>query len=276
MSFSSVLLEKAGLNFSPALTLVFGSLLALLYFNLINIKKLKQTYLACWHHKKETLLINCSVFIMWLATVYGIVYAGAAVFVFVFFATMGLTARLIEYMQQHKKRLLFSITTIIILLVIMVVFHVQPPLATSKLKGISLGLLGGVVAYYYLRLSGQFMKKTEMRATQVLAIRFYFAVIFGYFFIPAEAISDLTPANIGFIFVIICLNLIIPLYFMQKAVGKAGSELTAILISCTPLMTAVMEILVLQKVPHLDFLIYFIYVLVVSIPFIKKSRSRQQ
>ena len=274
MSFSSVLVEKAGLKFSPALILVFGSLLALLYFNLINIKQLKQIYQVCWQHKWETLLINFSVFIIWMATVYGIVYAGAAVFIFVFFATIGLSAYLVEYTQQYKKRLLFSIVLIIILLIIMTALHVHPPRASAKLKGILLGILGGAVGYYYLRLSGRLMQKTKMRATQVLAIRFYLTIILGYFLIPADAITDLTINNIGFIFVIICFNLIIPLYFMQKAVGAVGSEFTALLISCTPLMTAVMETLILQKVPRFDFIIYLVYALIVGIPYIKKFREK--
>lgn len=268
MGASTVLLEQTGLRFSPSLNLVFGSLIALCYFNLINFRKMPSLYRACYQNKREVILINLCVFIVWLSTVYGAVYAGASLFSLLFFGSLGATSRVAEYLQHKKPVEFLSLLLILGLLDAAIYLNVDRQFNIDIFKGVLCGVGGGVVGYFYLNLSGHFMKEHNLNATQILAMRFYLAVLLGFLFIPHGAITELTLHNFGLIFLVTCFNLMIPVYFSQRAVQVVGSEITGTIVSCMPFVAGIVEFFFVDTVPDHNFVIYVLYALIMGLPYL--------
>src|SRR5262245_822260 len=102
----SALLRQTSANYlSPALILFSGGLIAILFFNIINLGKLKWIYKKCWAYKKDWTYINLLIVIIWVCAVYCPSYIGASLYMFLYFAILGLTGIFLTPTNKPQSKL---------------------------------------------------------------------------------------------------------------------------------------------------------------------------
>lgn len=276
-SMGLVLTEFMDQSIPPSFSLFFASLITIIFFNIINLKKIKQMYIECWQQKNTYLLLMFSVSIIWMCCMYGPELVGASLFNFLFFGCIGILGFSSTFLKTYKesKSLLYIVLGILILIASAIYIELHILLNVHNLLGIFLPLFGGIVSFIYFKQSQLLMKKTQLSATQILAVRFYFTIIISFATIPGEHFYPyLTIKNLSEIIVFAFLTMIIQLYFVQKALEKISTEKNSIIISLTPGITGLFQEAVFGNVTWPYIIIYFLYVflIVLSIKF-KKNYS---
>ncbi len=121
-SFASVLVQKLYLSIPSTFTLLIISIIATIYFNIINIGKLRQLYIHCWQQRKLWLAIMITILIMWYCSMTGPGVLGASLYRFLYFAWLGALGFLsLAFKGKNIARLplccsLFALALILVLL----------------------------------------------------------------------------------------------------------------------------------------------------------------
>ena len=261
-SCASVFIEKLYFSIPPLFSLMITASIATLYFNLVNIGKLKPIYLACWHEKKMWLAIMISVLVMWCCTMTGPGLIGASLNNFMYFGWLGVLGFISLGLQKEKKsrsKLYFGLM-IVGLMAIAIFDTVNHGLTKGNILGLLIGIIGGTASFIYLKQSQILLSKIKLSATQILAIRFYLTIIVLFFVIPKDSFSlYLTWKSMGELIILAFMSLIIPLFFMQKALEKITSEQNAIIMSLSPVVTAFIQELLFNNVEFKFIVVYLLY-----------------
>lgn len=268
-SFASVLVQKLYLSIPSTFTLLIISIIATIYFNIINIGKLRQLYTHCWQQKKLWLAIMITILIMWYCSMTGPGVLGASLYRFLYFAWLGALGFLsLAFKGKNIARLplccsLFALALILVLLSDYLYYHA---LSYQILITICLPIVGGTTSFIYFKQSQALTKKTPLSATQVLAIRFYLTIVLLGALLPMHNVSNLITAN-NFVqlTILATLSLIIPLYCIQKALETISSEYNAIIVSLAPVLTAVIQELAFKDVDFRYMVIYALYTLMLVV-----------
>lgn len=276
-SCASVFIEKLYFNISPFFSLMITATIATLFFNLINTGKLKVIYAACWREKKLWLGIMMSVLVMWCCTMTGPGLIGASLNNFMYFACLGMLGFIslgIAKGRNGKNNLYFALV-IGILIVITVFDKVNHTFNEESVLGLLIGIIGGTANFIYLKQSQVLIDRIKLSATQILAIRFYLTIIVLFFLIPRDSFNlYLTWWNIFELITLSFMSLIIPLFFMQKALEIITSEQNAIIMSISPVVTATIQQVIFSNVQFKFIVIYILYFLIiVASYFINRPRS---
>jgi threonine/homoserine efflux transporter RhtA len=252
--------------------------IATLYFNIVNIGKLKVLYKACWQEKKMWLAVMLTILVMWCCTMIGPGLIGASLYNFLYFSFLGAIGFLsLSIIAWYKNRSKFYFGLGLILLIIIAIID-QIVNADNKISilGIGLGLLGGLVTFIYFKQSQALVNRIQLKATQILAVRFYLTIIGLFVIIPKENFKFLLAMNTTLILLALAaISLIAPLYCQQKALEKISSEQNAIILSLIPVVTAFIQLIVFHNVNYKFILIYFIYFTIILVSyFFSKFKTR--
>ena len=197
-TFSAVLRQLGGNNFSPSMILFTGCIFATICFNFINIKYIGFIYQSCLNNKKLWLQVNFSAALMWLCAIYGPSYAGASLYTFLVFTVLGLLGSLSLFHHSEKNVLrIISITGLVCLLVGSLfenVIHAD----LHKLFGILLACASGIITYIYSVQSFKFSQAASFNSSQILAVRLYMAILFSAILIPHHVILHMGLTNLFF------------------------------------------------------------------------------
>jgi hypothetical protein len=266
-SFGLVLIQKVDVNISPFFSLLFASVLATIYFNVVNFRKLKAIYLHVFQNKKIWLIVMLIVLWMWLTTIFGPGLIGASFFNFIYFALLGILGFLFTSLKDFNKNKnkFYLGVTISLLLAFSIIFFLTKNFDLNKVIGILLALLGGVGSFVYFKQSQIFMRKTNFSASQVLAVRFYLAIFLLSFLSPfRQTITTLHFNQWLDLLMLTLATFIIPLYFSQKALEKISAETHAIINSFCPLITGVFQWVFFRDLAVFNIIIYFLYAFLIS------------
>lgn len=265
-SIALVLIQKLDISIPPLFSLLVTVTIASLYFNLINKQHFKKMYSDCFSNKKQWLSVMSIVLIMWATTMIGPGKIGALLFNFIYFAWLGMLGFfLLSFQNWEKHRIKFYFALCLLTLIIVnIAFELQLSFSSEALTGILLALLGGTSSFIYFKQSQALAKKADLSATQVLAVRFYLAIIVLLLIVPKHHISEyLTPSNIFNLLLLASFSLIIPLYFSQKALEKITSEQHAIINSLCPIVTGILQQIIFHDLKSQQILIYLLYSLAI-------------
>ena len=261
-SCASVFIEKLYFSLSPLFSLMITATIATLYFNIINIGKLKVLYKACWQEKKMWLAIMVTILVMWCCTMIGPGLVGASLYNFLYFSFLGTIGFIsLSIADWHKSRSKFYFGLALVLLILVAVID-QLMNADNKVSimGICLGLLGGLSAFVYFKQSKIIIKRIQLTATQILAMRFYLTILVLLVIVPKSSfVTFLTLNNIWQLVLLALMSLIIPLYCQQKALEKISAEKNAIILSLSPAVTAMIQAVVFHNINYKFVIIYILY-----------------
>ncbi len=265
-SLGVVMTEFTYTHISPIFSLFFAALIAALFFNLINIKNLKHMYSGCWREKKLYIAIMLTIALMWFCSILAPGLIGASLYTFIYFAWLGTLGFFSFYLiDKIKSRIkcYFGIATL--LLIIAAIFDkIIINDSLQVLLGIVLSIIGGTTMFVYFKQSQAIMRRAQLSATQILAVRFYLTVSLAFSFIPRGSFAlHFTPIKLFEIAILATLNLIIPLFFQQKALEKITAEQNAIFVSLTPAFTGLIQWLIFREVTLHQFIFYMSYACVI-------------
>ena len=267
ISFGLVFIQKLDASLPPLFSLLVTSIIATLYFNLINVKKLKIMYVACLEHKRLWIPIMVTILVMWSCTMISPGLIGASLFNFVYYAWLGALGFLsLSFQDWNKNKIKFYFALCLLALVAINIFFVlDHNFSRNIILGILLSLIGGISSFVYFKQSQALIKAMRFSATQILAVRFYLTIIVLLIILPKHNIVHyFTLSNLVSLIVLAALSLIIPLYFSQKALEHISSEQHAIINSLCPILTGIIQEVTFKDLAVEQIIIYVVYSLIMA------------
>jgi drug/metabolite transporter (DMT)-like permease len=277
-SVALVLIQKLDISIPPLFSLLVTASIASIYFNLINLHRLKEMYHDCFRNSSLWILIMSIVLLMWGCTMIGPGKIGASSFNFLYFAWLGTLGFVsLSFQDWKKNRMKFYFGLSILLLIVANIFlELQESFTSDTGLGIFLALAGGTSSFVYFKASQAFTKKTHLSATQILSVRFYLSIIVLFIILPKHNVSEYLSLNNSLSLVLLAFcSLIIPLYFSQKALEKITSEQHAIINSLCPAVTGVLQEIIFNDLKVEQMVIYLLYSGVIGFSYLM-SRFRQK
>lgn len=262
-SFASVLIQKLYLSIPSVFTLLVTATIATIYFNIVNLHKLKIVYRQCLQQKHLWLAIMLVILVMWYCTMTGPGLIGASSYQFAYFSWLGALGFLSKAIQSSEHRpvnLIAGIGTIFLITVTMLSLILQNHITIWFAVGLLMPLVGGTSSFIYFKQTQLFTQRINLKPTQVLAVRFYLAIICLIIIAPLVTPTEvITLKNFGWLTLLAFASLIAPLYCVQKALSLISSEQNAIILSLTPINTAFLQELVFRDVEWSHLAIYLLY-----------------
>lgn len=263
-STGSVLVQKLYLSIPTTFTLMVAAFITALFFNLVNLKSIGKIHVAFWQQKRLWLAIMVTILIMWFCTMTGTGALGASLYNFLYFASVGTLGFLSLGLSAGPQRvkLYFGLLASALIGGVLA-YNCKIHWSVHYGYAIAMPIVGAVCSFIYFKQSRAVMVKSQLSASQVLAMRFYLTIILLFFITPhTDFVTYGTLPNLGLLTLLAALTLIAPMYFLQRALGKITSEQSAIIISLTPMVTAVLQEAAFQDVDFKYLIIYFAYTLI--------------
>lgn len=240
-AISFVFIDSLCAAIHPMVALFIMSTIALLVFNLLSLKTLKKTYVACYKHWGTFLLMSFVLGVDWTSMVYATHLSDPFIAMSALFITLALIGFIVQYRKYHSWYYLFGGLLLIASLVLLISSY-QIANTRNVFQGLFLGMLAGIAFYIYIVQSDKLSKQANLSAVEILATRFWvlFFVSSGYLY--GKNLHDILAANWMLLLFISFASLIIPIYFNQKAIQKLGPSVAAILISFVPPVTYAFQV----------------------------------
>lgn len=272
-AISALLRQLCGLVVSPAFILLMGSIFSIIYFHCINLKHLTFIYKTAYHYYRHWFALNISITAMWLAAFYAPSLIGASLSSFLFFGLLSLLG-LIFMQHQHKKiNQLKHLSSLLLLILFLstIVTNLIAHFNQTELFGIILASIAGIAGFIYSKQSAQFVKLTSFTTSQILATRFYLTIPICLILLPHPVFLGISRHNFIFAFITALFCLIIPIYFSQKGIEKAGPERNAVICGTMPLVTALLQNYYVNPISWHNLSFYLLYSIIISLPFMAKK-----
>lgn len=266
-SVGTVFIEKLYSSISPFFSLLITATIATLFFNIINIGKLKKFYSACYQQKFPTLFIMITVFGMWMCAMISPGLVGASLYAFLYFTwlgTLGFIFSAILNWKIERSKLYFGLCALILICAV-IWSTLERTCSYNVILGMLLALIGGTSNFIYLRQSQKLIRKIQLTATQILAVRFYLTIFILFIVLPKDSFPlYFTGINLLELTFLSVITLIAPLFFMQKALEKITSEQNAIIMSLSPVATAILQEAIFHNVEFKFILVYSLYSVIIT------------
>lgn len=244
-AIATVTIDQLVTNVPPTLILFLVTSIAIVYFHLVNAKKIKGVYQSIFKAPLLSFNVNLSLAVTWWATYLGIHYLGASIYNIFYFS---ITAILASILTINSKKLL----EILLLLIALILGAI---LMNLPVKGVAISLLGGLAGFSYRKVSFALSKKTDLTSSQVLSIRFWMLWCVLLFVAPVSSISHYLNAQVFLLILLIAfISFILQNWLNQQGIIKAGVRKSTLILSWTPLATLVFQYII-QREFHLNWLI---------------------
>lgn len=239
-ALGAVLMDNLVNEITPIVTLLYVTAIAIFYFHIINLSKMITVYKnLLMTHKVVLLKINILVAVIWVCTYCGNYYSSATMLNYLFFITLGIASRFktISAIKENNVRFFLGLVLIVF------PFYLYP----SQAVGEMLSILGGFAAVFYNITTYNMAKKTEITASQTLAVRFWLLLIILLLYTVGNiGIEALTFSVIIKIFTLALLSFVLQIWLSQKGLFSIGVRSHGVLISMTPLVTLILQGCILQ------------------------------
>ncbi len=277
-SCAAIFIERLYFTISPFFSLLVTASIAIIFFNLLNIRSLKSIYRACWKEKKLWFSVMATILVMWVCTMIGPGLIGAALCNFLTSSFLGVLGLFSLVKKDFKNnRLKFYIGLCIVgLMIVMVANKLEHAFTIHVLVGILAGFIVGGSGFIYFKQSQLITKRIQLASTQILAVRFYLTVIVMFAVLPHGSFAlYATPINLGHLVLLAFLSLIIPLFFQQKALERISSAQNAIIASLCPACIALLQEVIFRNTDLKYIIVYLIYSLLIALPYlVNKVKQR--
>ena len=273
---SMLFVQHLDANIAPMFSLLVTTIIAIIYFNLVNINNLKGIYRTCWKHKKLWLSMMLSVFVMRAGAMIAPGIIGASLHGFLYFSWLGALGFLsLGWQDWQKNNLKFYCGLCIIsLIIINIFFTLNNSFSGKMIFGLLCSLISGTSAFIYFKQSQQIIKSMALSASKILAIRFYLTIPLTFAFLPFNGMAQyFTYESFSSLVLLAFISMIIPLYFSQKALEKITSEQNAIIMSFCPALTAIIQETVFHDVTLKSGAIYLVYSLIIGSFYLAQKRN---
>ncbi|MEN6669257.1 DMT family transporter [Psychrobacter sp. B38] len=236
-ALSFVLMSEAVESIDPITSTFITFSISLLFFALLNFRKIGEIFNIFVARKKDFGVINFSTLVNTLSAFVVMQYVPPITYVIVFFSSIPLFTNLLSL--KIDKVLIKQIAVVVISLGIAAM--VSNSNTNALLLGISLTLLSSAFAAIYMKKTSELHKKTEIQTSQVLAARFILvAIVCGCYSIYKGTYTQVSTDNMLLFIYIALTSSIIPLFLLQSSIKKIGSSQTSNFMPLIPILCFVL------------------------------------
>lgn len=262
-ALSTTMIHGVSTVFGPFFSLFCTTLLGIIYFNVVNISKLREIYCACFQEKYLWILISLCVSGNWITTFYALSQINPFVFLFTYFSSSAIVGAFFQYLKTKQHASMMIAILLLLMLFIFFEFH-HVGYSFSLVAGISSAIASAFFGYGYRRTSVTFSQKTKLSATGVLAVRFYLLLLIAFILSLMQKQFGVINLHVGVQFIVLSVvTFLIPLYCMQRSVLLIGAEYFSILTSLCPAITAILMLYHGQV--HTVFYIFSLTLFIISL-----------
>lgn len=215
--------------------LLIVSASAIIIYNLVNATSLKKIYSSILITPYHWVAMSLSFAMTWWTIYFSTIHASPRATIVIFYLVLALLSSL------YYKKIIQSACCIV---GIVVSIYMLPELDTTT---ILTSLLSGLFGYGYMKYSEYYAVNNQLKASQVLAIRFYMLFALSVLYLHFSADSTLlTSAHYNLFRVILDLSILIlfnlaPNYCAQKSIMAIGTNKFSQIISITPVITFLLQ-----------------------------------
>lgn len=221
---------------------------ALITYHLINIRNIRKTYRKLLDiNKIDIIILLILITISLTGCFYVPIYFNPSTLSFTFMSISSCCASLSLFLKFRDKHNLWVFLVIFIIIITFYVWHyiLLPNLFMFFLMVIST-LITGIFSYLYFVKSHEF-SIAGLSAVEILTFRFWLLfIILGIVCIINGDFLQLTWSILFKIFCVSLLVLVLPIYFSQKGIEKIGPNMHGIILGFTPLLSYILENLILK------------------------------
>lgn len=168
---SAIWLNGLGQNVPICIILLYTSLVAVVLFNLFDVRNLTDNYKKIIRARSNWLSMSLSLVPLWYFTYYATIHGSAEFYVAIFFLTTC-------FIAVFKEKNIIKMMTCLISISLIYYFSKD-----TTLFALFSALFAGTAGYIYYLSSLRFSQKTKASALAVLSIRFYFVLVFALIYI---------------------------------------------------------------------------------------------
>lgn len=238
IAISAIFIEDAVDRYPLWFSIFFHTLMTIMIFSVISIKKLKQTYVAC----KQNLLM---VFFMMLfsLSIYVLCFLSTALiggspYNTFYFAVSGFLGYLFSKDTGNNIWIAGGLGVLIALFAGYRILYVGN--SFDEFLGITLAILASFSGFAYAVYSGKFAQINSLSSAQIISVRFYMLLIVSFFLLPEDTKRLITIKSMCYMFLLAVTGMALPVYFLQKGIHAIGAELNAIVVAFVPFLTLVL------------------------------------
>ena len=231
-----VFLDKLCNNVDPVTALFAMSGIAIVCFNLLSVKELKKTYVACFNNKLIFLLMSLALGTDWVCLIYGTHLSDPFITMAALFITLAFFGFVKLYINTGAPANILSMLLLLISVIVLYSTY-QIKMSQHVAYGLLLGAMAGMAFFIYIILSDILSKRGDLSTLQLLATRFWLLFIGSFFFLPLNDTYQVIQKNAIPLILVSFGSLIIPIFFNQQAIKKLGPARSSVLISFVPPIT---------------------------------------
>ena len=235
-AITTVVIDGLVTNLPVTLVLFLVTSIAILYFHLLNYRKLDVVYRSFLKTPGLVVLVNIALAVTWAATYFGIAYLNATIYNIIYFS---ITAVLATLMGQKRN---FIQASLLIVTLAVGVFVMK-----LSLTGALIGVLAGIAGFSYRKWSFALSQKASLSSSQVLTIRFWILWLVLLCVAPLKIVPAMTVHLWLLVLLTAFTSFILQNWLNQQGIQKAGVKRSTLILSWTPTVTLACQIIVLHQ-----------------------------
>lgn len=245
-SLAGILIYLVGTKIPDALMIFLSTTYAIIFFHIINFKKVKVLYsVIITKYKFIYFQLSSLLLGTWIGSFLIPIYFSPYAQKITYMNITALCGSFSLFMDKKRKIHLIKGLLLSLNLVFYYIFYANR--YSDWLMLVPATIVTGVCGFYYMKISEIFSRK-NFSAIQILTVRFWllWAVTFIYVLYKKE-IPDITLKIVPETMIVGFSTLILQVYLAQKSIEKVGSSITGIFFGLTPIITIILQKLILGK-----------------------------
>ncbi len=215
---------------------------AIVLLHLVNARGIVGVYRRLISdHKLAYLRLNIALLVVWIGTFLIPIYFTPSSLLIAVMGLSGLCGLISRYIAARQTSTLVNTVLVGLTLALYYLLYLRVYSGWTYAAFVSSTLVVGLVGYAALRFSAD-MLTYGFSSPQILAVRFWLLwlislvfVLVGHQYELVTVRSALYTGGLGLV------SMILPIFFLQKAIEKLGPNRTGVLLGFTPLVVVVLE-----------------------------------
>ncbi len=245
IAVSSIMIEDSMARYPLWFSIFFNTLMTVVIFNLMCIKKIKETYAACVKYKGVALRMMLFTLLIYTLCFFSTEMVGASNYNSFYFAGSALLGYWFLKAEREKRRV--NVRMSVVLLILCVAYGAYLCFSARSVTTCSLGILwavtGSVSGYFYAVDSSRFAQLAGTSANQILALRFDLLLLFSLFMLPKDTMQLVNSRSMLYMFVLALTGTALPVYFLQRGINVIGAEVNGIIVAFIPFLTMILSVI---------------------------------
>jgi drug/metabolite transporter (DMT)-like permease len=239
--------HQAEQSVAPLFLAFLAFILTAIYFNVINLARIRRLGALVRHNIMLMVYINISTAILWLSSFFGLHYGLASMYVAVFFGSVPLFTIFFTCITKDSAKVrsvewLFSFLISIVLIGLCYDDIIISDSLHNTVICLSLAIVSGAAMAWTVILARR-LSLLSFSATEILSQRFYLLIVISAVCLLSADVAVEFSAKVMWLSILVAItSIILPLFFLFKGIEKIDPVFVAFLVPFVPVLTYLIEI----------------------------------